>query len=456
MIKQRFYKSVLLSLLLFLHSNCFAVTEYVSKINIAASEDYNTLTLWEAAMDDAGNITDGTVKTGNWDAQTGSPIADATAVDWDGGASTGTLINMQDDGATGRYLIDVTGGSLADDDVILDVATSTDGFTINGTPDSAILTAECYKDDGDLEDQLTIQGLIANSTNFMKVTVVSASRHTGQPNTGFEMFTNAGGDDVNITDSNVIFEWVEIDSEGRDNNDCLVLNRGTLKIAHLIIHDSDDYGMIMNNSSISIYNCIVYDTVDAGIAQLSGDLNTIYNCTVYSSDEGIGNLAGAVVTIYNNVSMENGRGDFVGGDLVGSHNCSADGTADDFTATNGIVDKTDTDNFTNPTGDDFTVKDTGADIYNSGTDNPGTGLYSDDIVGFTRTSTWDIGAFEFDDSAAPTALPQVIIISKYDIEYYPEDWYAPQEAGKVRMGRRWEKASREDVYKMLLVLEAIS
>jgi hypothetical protein len=34
-----------------------------------------------------------------------------------------------------------------------------------------------------------------------------------------------------------------------------------------------------------------------------------------------------------------------------------------------------------------------------GTDNPGSGLYSDDIIGTARSSPWDIGAFEYTSGA---------------------------------------------------------
>ena len=50
--------------------------------------------------------------------------------------------------------------------------------------------------------------------------------------------------------------------------------------------------------------------------------------------------------------------------------------------------------FTNLQGEDYSLV-SGANSINTATDDPGSGLYSDDIMGTARSSPWDIGAFEF-------------------------------------------------------------
>ena len=96
-------------------------------------------------------------------------------------------------------------------------------------------------------------------------------------------------------------------------------------------------------------------------------------------------------------------------------NCVAGNCTDDFNGTitiaNCCSDDGDGANPQGPLGADwdneFTDKDNGAfsllvggNCVGNGTDDPGSGLYSDDIIGTVRTSTWDIGAFEYGAPAA--------------------------------------------------------
>ena len=66
--------------------------------------------------------------------------------------------------------------------------------------------------------------------------------------------------------------------------------------------------------------------------------------------------------------------------------------------------------FTDYSNGDFSVKNDSSVLYGAGTDNPGAGLYSDDIIDTARSSTWDIGAFEY-VAAGGGSTSQVIIIS---------------------------------------------
>ena len=91
----------------------------------------------------------------------------------------------------------------------------------------------------------------------------------------------------------------------------------------------------------------------------------------------------------------------------GNLTCSAIVDADvpnDITITLAATATASADNFTSAAGDDFTVKDTDADIYNTGSDLSGT--FTDDIAGTTRT-TWDIGAFEY---VAAASARRIMII----------------------------------------------
>ena len=408
---------------------CFAVTEFTSVINKAATEDYNTLTLWEAAMDDAGDITDGTVKCGNWDNKTGSIPADATAVDWDGGASTGTLIHASEsNGGSGgdQYLIDVTGGSLADNDVILDVATSTDGFTIAGTPDSCILTAECYDDDGALTDgDMSINGLTTNTTSYMKITVPEGERHNGilsdgSSGNGFRLNTpNAQSGPRNLDLSSII-EWAQIKVNAVTNNDRwgiqdFYIARNNIVVGHTtngtngiqyVSSSLDGVGYILNN--------IIYDFGQGDNYCIYTNFETVYvenNTCFNSAGRGIyihGN-SGSVGFWYNNISMGNTSSDFEKGGsqpLTKTNNASEDATA---TGTNSL----NSGSGTPPTTADFVSVTGGSeDLHlasgaveiDAGTNLGTTSGVNFDIDGRDRDAegdVWDIGADEF-VAAAPT------------------------------------------------------
>ncbi len=425
MLKRLLLTTLALSLLA--HS-CFAATEFVSIINSAAlSEDYGSLSSWEAAMDDAGDLTDGTVKTGNWDNQTGGVIADAAAVDWDGGASTGTLIHMRDNGATGIYLIDVTGGSLADDDVILDVATSTDGFTIDGAPDSAILVAECYDDDGDLNNDVDINGNTTSATNFLKITVPVGERHDGTDiSTGFKLISDASTNEcISVVTDNTIIEWIMIDrstnsSFGRNaldmenGTDDSFLRNSIIRAENNSSGQNGAYGGFANNGgTATAQNCIFIGGDGAGsnpLSNLSGGgngINIMLNCTFYNSDgqNVTGNFGAKIVknclslnagsNCYNNVTLTTCGSS----DLTGSAGLQSLVTGDE------VVDIT-------SNAENLHLK-SGATSIDAGTDLGAGNEQEVDIDGRDRDAEgdiWDLGADEF-VAAVAAANPQIISIN---------------------------------------------
>ena len=122
------------------------------------------------------------------------------------------------------------------------------------------------------------------------------------------------------------------------------------------------------------------------------DVNTLidfYNCTFYGGyATGIRERYGTI-NCYN-VIMRGVNDEFRDGPNV--YNClSNDGDGSNpQTPLNGDWDN----EFTDANNGDFTLV-VGGNAINNGTDNPGSGLYLDDITGATRTTTWDIGAFEY-------------------------------------------------------------
>lgn len=402
-------KIIWIFLLLFIgvNVNCFAVTEFVCTCN-KVGEDYNTITLWEAAMDNATDLTDGTVKTGNWDNQVNSDIADAAVVTWDGGTSTGTLIHM-----TGtQYLIDVTGGTLADNDTISDGGGNT--FDIAGVPDSVIITLELYDDDGDLsETGIVIDGFTTNATNYCKITVSVGERHDGTGSSGACINGGSAASDVfTIQDSYFQMEWVVIKNFGNGGGykGIKIHNsgptNGEIIIRNCIVYnggDTDDDAISINGySNCKIINCIGYDCGRAFITAnlAAGETTFFYNCSAYgnaaSGDSGFAKYASSMTC--TNCTSFNSSPDFEDAGGVGSiilNNCiSDDSTSDNFLGSNNLVDKVATDNYTNVTGgsEDLHLK-AGADCIDVGQDLSGT--FTDDIDGVTRDGTWDVGADEY-------------------------------------------------------------
>lgn len=387
-----------------LTSPSFAVTEFVSTIN-KTGQDYDTIALWEDAMDNAGDLTDSTVFCGNWDAQTGSDVADNTAVDWDGGSSTGTLIAA----TSTQYCIDVTAGSLADDDVILDVATSTDGFTINGTPDSCILTAHIYDDDGDLDNaDWTIDGLTTSSTNYMHITAPVGERHDGTFGSGAAIVPSSGTRFSWLADNYVKISWLELDGTAVSTN----FFYGNSSTGEFLTLENnlfvEDNGMSQpirfgwatkasNNVFLNVGSAgnYVFEPIDSGkVAYIYN--NTFYGCGGAMSDAGSTN-------VQNNFCANHVTNCFAGfetGEL--DYNICSDSTCDDFGGTGNLVDKTDYANYFVNTSTDFHLKVGGTMGIDLGTDLSGDGNYpiTIDLDGSTRSGTWDIGADEYEAAAA--------------------------------------------------------
>lgn len=398
-------KRLVIIFFLLFASRCFAATEFVCTIN-KTGEDYNTLSLWEAALDDAGNITDGTVKTGNWDNKVGSTIADATTVGWDAGetgtatsyvsntlinsgssfltsgVTVGDLVMNTTDNTTAtvvsvdsdtqltlsadifpdgnenyeiywsygklihitatQYLIDILNGTLADNDTVIDI--SNNSFDIAGTPDSSIIVAECYDDDGPLDDTVTIGGFTTSAANYVKITVPVGERHNGTLPSG-----SAGGGfllkhDFNGTDNSAIVsinggianvvEWVAVrmeltgDSSGNiainvdspASSEITNIRNCIVSVGTISANDTATTGIKLRegssgDSTHNVYNNIVYGFKGSsanncrGIYVSTSSFRTIYanlfNNTIYGCDNGIYADTSGTSSIWNIVARNN-------------------------------------------------------------------------------------------------------------------------------------------------------
>ncbi len=151
----------------------------------------------------------------------------------------------------------------------------------------------------------------------------------------------------------------------------LKVGGGTVDIFNSIIYGSDsalDIRWVVANPTVNIYN----NTITSG-----GNTNGI-------------NVASGTATAKNNAVFNNSN-DF-NGTVTADYNASDD---EDGTNSQKMVATDDwAAEFVDAAGGDFTLV-VGSVCIENGIDNPGSGLYSDDIEGTARSSTWDIGAFEY-------------------------------------------------------------
>ncbi len=169
---------------------------------------------------------------------------------------------------------------------------------------------------------------------------------------------------------------------------------GTGSASAFLLNDAD--------CVLTLYNTVIYgfksgaDSSFGGIIIIDCSSLTINNCTLFNNYYGIQRLSGTVVV--NNSAVFNNTDDW-SGTIVADYCASDDANA--TTYTNGqdfTAEATDW----NKVFEDYTIGDVRLKDYTStpccvarGIDNPGSGLYLDDIRGLTRTSSWDIGAFEY-------------------------------------------------------------
>lgn len=161
---------------------------------------------------------------------------------------------------------------------------------------------------------------------------------------------------------------------------------------------------------VKIWNCVVYGFISASdptsinfraVMDLGSASCSIFNCTVFGNNFGIRAGTGIALTakncaVFNNTDDWNGNTLTV--DYCASDDADVGTNLQDFTAEatdwNAV--------FTDYANGDVTLKNytTSPCAVGKGVDDPGAGLYSDDITGYARASTWDIGAFEYVSAGA--------------------------------------------------------
>jgi len=272
------------------------------------------------------------------------------------------------------------------------------------TVDKQIRTAECYDDDGALDDGFTIDGSTTNDTYYMKVTVPVGERHDGTAGTGFVINPSKPWRvPIVVNDPYTVIEWLEITSYGGSGYNISAIfsqadsDNSTYRFN--LIHDevAGNNGMgIRTNGAAggrSIYNNIIYNTGAYGIngAAGYGGVSNAYNNTVYGCENGFSGRYNELV-MKNNISYNNTT-DFKYTSSSDDYNFSKDNTAAGANSIHGDTDGA-TPDFVSVTGgsEDFHLQST-SDAIDAGVDLSGTFILDIDAV--ARSGTWDIGADEY-------------------------------------------------------------
>jgi len=183
------------------------------------------------------------------------------------------------------------------------------------------------------------------------------------------------------------------------------------KIRGVMNTDADSIGIRINDSdaTVTVWNSIIYGFASsgvpsaafAGIRATDSTAVTVLNCTIYGNGSGVSRASGDATVTVTNCAVGDNANDFLGTMTI-DYCCSHDG---DGTHVQGPVSGDWDNEFTDAAGGDFTLLEAG-NCVNHGTDDPGSGLYSDDFAGTDRDtySPWDIGAYEFMSATIPVFM----------------------------------------------------
>ena len=253
-----------------------------------------------------------------------------------------------------------------------------------------------------------IDGWTTGTNNYIKIYTTAAARHDGKWNEGKYRLNVVSGttltigeyyvriDGIQIHSGNVVSVYISTWGGGQS---------GDIRISNNIIQGNSNHawsGDITSSTDdnyiIYVWNNIFYDDLSNGYGVYANRSTVtwyVYNNTFQNSSYGIVRDAGTVIA-KNNLfkSVTNpASGTFAAGTGYNATNNASMG----YTVTDGSVGDrlSQTFSFVNEDGDDFHLASTDAGAKDFGVSDPGSGLFSDDIDGVTRSGTWDIGADEY-------------------------------------------------------------
>lgn len=283
------------------------------------------------------------------------------------------------------------------------------GTTSGDLPtDDEIAIAQCRASSGTADTAaVSISGWTTDATRYIQVEAISGEEADadGWDAAKYRLsVANADGlvigeDYVRIVDLQIETSGLNASNlepiliQGQNASNLIYIDSCRIKGAADGTYDQGGIRVDAANAIIKIWNTIVCNfdpnTSDVGI-RLNCTTADIYNCVVHGALYGMWRQTGTV-TVKNSAVFKH-TDDFVG--TITVDYCASD----DNDGTNNVAESGGgaewPDDFVDAANGDFTLK-VGSGLIGNGTDNPGAGLYSDDINGDARTSTWDVGADEY-------------------------------------------------------------
>lgn len=263
-------------------------------------------------------------------------------------------------------------------------------------------------------ESITVAGTTTAADKYIVMKASGTARHAGKYDAAKQYVVVSDDEAINITDDHVridglqLFVAITANNSGYGISVSLIGADNDIRMSNLIIPATavagtgSGCGIFINDGDVlaSLWNNIIYgfiSGVDTGFAAISANVTTanIWNCVVSDNYYGIKRVGGTVNAI--NCLVFKNTDDFNG--TVTPTYCASDDDHTGDSATNFVITQTDDDYaalVVDAAGGDFTPTGAGSQLVGTGTDDPGGATQDDtDIAGNARSSTWDVGAWEY-------------------------------------------------------------
>lgn len=293
---------------------------------------------------------------------------------------------------------------------------------------------------------VNISGWTTSSTDYIQIKANSSHGGKWNDNIYRNVSTDGSNANIRITEENVrvigIQIWHNPSSQTANYgtlwfngvaaathdirvSKCIIRGNPTFDDAYIICGYTD-YSSSSRSGQCRIWNCIFYDFQNPSNAAraiwnyngTNAIAHDIYNNTFQNNKEAINITSNPNLhQIINNLFKSNTTDIGASGVEAGSGYNATNNSTLTYTVSGGATNDrvSQTFSFVDEDNDDFHLQSDDGGARNFGLDDPSSGIYSDDVDGQTRVSTWDIGADEYVVSSAigrraplPLFLPTTI------------------------------------------------
>lgn len=272
-------------------------TEFICKNNLTG-ETHSTIVSWES--DIQSDITSAATKVANHSGKTGTLLGNGDLVKVVATGVTATVAFCTDPTShssisQGQIMLkSIAGGTLSSGDKV-ELTTDSGRFvTLNSAPDSVLPVMEVHKDDGEIDEAITITGSTTDITNFITLTG-RQNKHDGTNynNSGVQIQVTAVNSSVIAVDQDyTVVEWLLLKLASGNDGRCVLMNGGNSRTRNCIgtidgAHGGVEVAFEVNGTNTIAMNCIAYGVFNAGFKVVNG--GEVLNCTAHGITDGSGN-----------------------------------------------------------------------------------------------------------------------------------------------------------------------